>query len=168
MRIPPYYRNSTWQRFFGGVAIGGVISWLIFLYIFGVLQEKHTKLIDEQQDKIVELENDIKIWQDEYQEMNKKNIEQITVQKINVKITNWEKYNLDRFSVFEVEESVKDEDISMMLAKDIEYVSKSRELIKKIIHNKPVKINDKRYKLKVKEMVIFTTISIYLEIEYEK
>jgi hypothetical protein len=70
-------------------------------------------------------------------------------------------------SVSEIEDSVKD-DISLMIAKDIDTVYKSKELIKKVIHNKPVKINDKRYKLRVKEMIIFTTLSIQLEIEFEQ
>ncbi|MEH7114626.1 sporulation membrane protein YtrI [Neobacillus niacini] len=167
MRIPPYYRKPGWQRFFAGMAIGGAISWCIFIYIHGVWQEKHTALINEQSEKIVDLENEKKIWQEEYKEINKRTIEQLTIQKINVKITNSEKYKLDLLSVSEIEDSVKD-DISLMLAKDIDTVYKSKELIKKIIQNKPVKIHDKRYKLQVKEMVIFTTLSIQLEIEFEK
>jgi DNA polymerase-3 subunit alpha len=97
----------------------------------------------------------------------KVNIEKITVQNINVKITNWEKYNLDSFSVFQVEDSVK-EDIGMMTAKDLETVYKSKDLIKKIIENKIVKLNGKSYKLEIKEMVIYTTLSIQLEIHFEK
>lgn len=167
MRIPPYYRRPSWQRFFAGMVIGGAISWCIFIYIFGVWQEKHTALIDKQSEEIIDLKEEKKIWQEEYKEINKRTIEQITIQKINIKITNWEKYKLDLLSVSEIEDSVKD-DISLMIAKDIDTVYKSKELIKKIIQNKPVKINDKRYKLKVKEMVIFTTLSIQLEIEFEQ
>ncbi|MEH7491392.1 sporulation membrane protein YtrI [Neobacillus niacini] len=167
MRIPPYYRRPSWQRFFAGMVIGGAISWCIFIYIFGVWQEKHTALIDKQSEEIIDLKEEKKIWQEEYKEINKRTIEQLTIQKINIKITNWEKYKLDLLSVSEIEDSVKD-DISMMIAKDIDTVYKSKELIKKIIQNKPVKLNDKRYKLKVKEMVIFTTLSIQLEIEFER
>lgn len=167
MRIPPFYRIPSWQRFLAGTAIGGAISWCIFLYIFGSWQEKQTKMIHEQQDEIMELNKEIKIWQEEYKAANKRNIEQITVQNITIKIVNWEKYNLDSFSTFEVEDSVK-EDIGMMVAKDLETVYKSKDLIKKTIENKPVKINDKRYILKVKEMVIYTTLSIQLEIHFDK
>lgn len=166
MRIPPLYRRPAWQRFFSGMAVGGAISWGIFLYIYGVWQDRHIYTIKKQADDIHELKNDISIWQQEYKEINKRNIEQLTVQKINIKITNWEKFKLDTLSVFETEESVKD-DISMMLAKDIETVYKSKELIKKIIENKVVKINNKRYKLHVKEIVFYTTLSIQLEIDYE-
>ncbi|WML45644.1 sporulation membrane protein YtrI [Neobacillus sp. PS3-40] len=165
MRIPPLYRRPSWQRFLAGAAIGGAISWCIFIYIYGFWQEKYTKLIHAQREEIAELNNDIKIWQDEYKAANKRNIEQITVQKINVRITNWEKYSLDSYSAFEVEDSVK-EDIGMMVAKDLETVYKSKDLIKKIIENKTVKINGKEYKLEVKEMVIYTTLSIQLEIHF--
>ncbi|HEY2419786.1 MAG TPA: sporulation membrane protein YtrI [Neobacillus sp.] len=166
MRIPPLYRRPSWQRFFSGMAIGGAISWCIFLYIYGVWQERHSYKIHKQAEEIQALKNDITIWQQEYKEINKRNIELLTVQKINVKITNWEKYKLDQLSVFETEESVKD-DINMMLAKEIETVYKNKELLKKIIENKTFKINDKRYKLHVKEMVIYTTLTIQLEIGFD-
>ncbi|MEH7503471.1 sporulation membrane protein YtrI [Neobacillus drentensis] len=166
MRIPPLYRRPAWQRFFGGTAVGGVISWCIFLYIYGVWQEQNTELIRKQAKEIIDLNEEKKIWQEEYKEINKRKIEQLTVQKINIRITNWEKYRLDSLSVLETEDSVRD-DISMMIAKDIETVYKSKDLLKKIIENKPIKINDKRYKLKVKEMVFYTNLSIQLEIHFE-
>ncbi|MGX6443026.1 sporulation membrane protein YtrI [Neobacillus sp. K501] len=167
MRIPPYYRYPSWQRFFAGMAIGGAISWCIFLYIFGVWQEKHTALIKEQTEDILDLENEKKIWQEEYKEINKRTIEQLTIQKINVKLTNGEKYDLDLLSVSEIEDAIKD-DISMMIAKDLDTVYKSKELIKKIIHNKTVKIQEKRYNLQVKEMVFYSTLTIHIELEFEK
>jgi hypothetical protein len=166
MRIPPLYKSPAWQRFFAGMAVGGVISWCIFLYIFGVWQERNTELLRKQAQDIVDLNEEKKIWQEEYKEINKRNIEQLTVQKINIKITNWEKYKLDSLSVLETEDSVRD-DISMMIAKDMETVYKSKDLLKKIIEHKPVKINDKRYRLKVKEMVFYTNLSIQLEIQFE-
>lgn len=167
MRIPPYYRKPSWQRFFAGAAVGGVISWCIFLYIFGVWQEDYAKLIRKQEKDIAEYKNDIKIWQEDYEALNKQNLGKITVQKINIKITNSEKYKLDEFSVFQTEEAVHD-DIKMVLAKDLETVAKSKDMIKKIIENKPIKLYDKRYKLTVKEMVIYTTLTIQLEIKFDK
>jgi hypothetical protein len=166
MRVPQLYKRPGWQRFFAGAAVGGAISWCIFLYINGVWQERNTELIQKQQKEIVDLNNEKKIWQDEYKEINRRKIEQLTVQKINIKITNAAKYKLDSLSVLETEDSVHD-DISMMLAKDIETVYKSKDLIKKIIENKQIKLYGKRYKLKVKEMVIYTNLTIQLEINFE-
>ena len=166
MRIPPYYLRPSWQRFFSGMAIGGAISWVIFLYIYGVWQDRDTYKIRKQAEEIQELKDDINIWQQEYKEINKRNIELLTVQKINIRITNWEKYKLDQLSVLETENSVKD-DINTMLAKDIDTVFKNKELLRKIIENKTFKINDKRYKLHVKEIVIYTTLTIQLEISFD-
>ncbi len=163
MRIPPYYRLPSWQRFFAGMAIGGIISWFIFLYIFGEWQERYSKEIRLQKDAIYELEKDKHIWQEEFKKLNKENQKKLTVQDINIKIVNSDKYKLDSFSVFQVEDSIK-EDISMMRAKDIDTVYKSSELIKKIIENKTHRVNEKRYRVEVKEMVIYTTVSIELNI----
>ena len=66
MRIPPYYRNPLWQRFFAGVIIGAIISWGLFLYMFGDLQEKQIQLIETQQDAIKDLHDELEIWQNEY------------------------------------------------------------------------------------------------------
>ncbi|MFO1444015.1 sporulation protein [Bacillus sp. Bva_UNVM-123] len=166
MRIPPYYRQSSWQRFLAGAAIGGIISWFIFLFIFGEWHEKYSMLIKKQREEIDKLKDDIKIWQEDFKELNKINREQLTIQEIKIKIKNSEKYKMDSYSVFEIEEQLK-EDINMMLAKDIDTVYKSRELIRKIIENKVFKVNEKRYRVEVKEIVIYTTLSIQLDIRLD-
>jgi len=166
MRIPPYYRKPTWQQFFAGMVIGGVISWFIFIYIFGVWQEDYSKEIQKQKESIADLTKEKLIWQDEFKKLNKENKQKLTVQSIYIKIKNKEKYGLDSLSVLQMEDKVK-EDITMMIAKDIETVYNSRELIRRIIENKPIRVIDKRFKLKVTEMTIYTTLSIELEIEID-
>lgn len=163
MRIPPYFYSKNSQRFFSGVIIGAFISWLIFLYMFGQMQEEQVKLIHQQEEMIADLEKEKNIWQEDFKKLNEKNKELLTVQKIAVKITNASKYKLDALSVFEVQESVK-EDISNVLAKDLNNVFMSRNLLEKVIENKPVEINKRRYQLTVKKMVIYTTLDIELEL----
>ncbi|MDE3839893.1 sporulation protein [Bacillus methanolicus] len=163
MRIPPYYRQTGWQRFLAGMAIGGFISWTIFLYIFGSWQEIQSKEIQRQKDEIVDLKKAVKIWQEDFNKLNEKNQEQLTVQNFKVKITNFEKYKLDLLSVSELEEGIK-EDIDLVMAKDLESVYNNRDLIKKVIENKVFILNDKRYKLQVKEMIIYTTLEIQLQL----
>lgn len=163
MRIPPHYRQPVWQRFLAGVAIGGMISWFIFLFIFGEWQERYSKEIKDHEDKIAELNKEKEIWQEEFKALNKKNRELLTIQEIKVKIGNGNKYKLDLYSIFEIEDQIK-EDLLNMKAKDIDTVYKSRELIERIIENKTIKVNEKRYKVEVKQMVIYTTLFIQLEI----
>nr|WP_235048659.1 hypothetical protein [Geobacillus sp. WSUCF1] len=71
MRIPPYYQYPSWQRFFAGAAIGALISWFVFLYMFGVLQEKQVRHVNELNEQIADLQNEIRIWQEDYIHYNK-------------------------------------------------------------------------------------------------
>ncbi|HEY4554114.1 MAG TPA: sporulation membrane protein YtrI [Bacillaceae bacterium] len=165
MRVPTLYRQPAWQRFLAGVAVGGCISWLIFLFMYGTLQEKNSTMIEQQDIQIRELKDHIEIWQNEYRELNKKNEDMLTIQNVHVKITHFEKYNIrDSQSMFEAEEAVK-EDLRPLLAKDLPSVYKNREIIKKTVENKTLNINGKRYRLSVEEMYFYTTVSLVLEIK---
>lgn len=164
MRIPPYYRYPTWQRFFAGVVIGAILSWFVFLHLFGVLQEKQVRKIIELQDKIADLENEIRIWQEDYVKQNKINQKKLMVQEISVHLVNAEQYKLDSYTTFRIEESVK-EDISHLKAKDIETVYNSRELLKRAIENKTYTINEQPYKLEIYQLFVFTTLSIELKLK---
>lgn len=167
MRIPSYYRFREWRRLFAGMAIGAIISWLIFLYIYGEWQEEYSMKIKLQEEDIRELKKEQEIWKEDFERINKENQEKLTIQQINVKITNFEKYKLDTFSVHEIEEAVK-EDVRNLLAKDIETAFKSRDLIRKAIENRVVKVHDKRYRLQIKEIAYYTTLSIQLNIKFDE
>jgi hypothetical protein len=164
MRIPPHYNYPTWQRFFAGVAIGALISWFVFLHLFGVLQEKQVRKIIELQDKIADLEDEIRIWQEDYVKQNKINKKKLMVQEISVHLVNAEQYKLDSYTTFRIEDSVR-EDISHLKAKDIETVYNSRELLKRAIENKTYTINEQPYKLEIHQMFVFTTLSIELKLK---
>jgi hypothetical protein len=166
MRIPPYYEKPQWQRILAGMAIGGIISWCIFLYIFGEWQEDYSKRIKIQAETIRDLTEEKKIWQEDVEKLNKKNEELLRIQKIEVKITNSEKYKLDPFSIYEMEEAVK-KDIETLLGKDIETAFKSRDLIKKTIENETHITHEKRYRLQINEMIFFSTLSIQLSIHLD-
>ncbi len=164
MRIPPLYEKRPWQLFFFGAVIGGIISWLILLILYGELQERQASTIQMQKEQIQSLEKEKSIWQEEFQKLNEEGNKILTVQSIEVKIKNADKYKIDALSKYETEEAIK-EDIRPVLARDLEFVFNTRELIKKTIENKPIKINDKRYKLIVTEMFIYTNLIIHLEIQ---
>ena len=164
MRIPPYYRNPLWQRFFAGMIIGAVISWGLFLYMFGDLQEKQIQLIETQQDSIKALHDELEIWQNEYEILNKKNENKLLVQDISIRITNYKKYRLDPLSIFEVEQSIM-KDFESILGNDLESVSRGKELLKRAITNKDIKLNGRHYRLEVTELIIYTNVEIELAIK---
>ncbi|MFD2213675.1 sporulation membrane protein YtrI [Metabacillus endolithicus] len=165
MRIPPHYQQPSWQRFFAGAAIGAVISWGVFLFIFGVIQEEHSTIINKQKQTIQDLENDKKIYQDEYTKLNKKAQEKLTVQEIKIKLTNGDRYLFKDFRITNIENSVK-EDLKDVMAKDIESIVSNHLLIERIIENKPLKFDGKEYKLEMTKFMLTTTLYIEIKISF--
>ncbi|WP_246289041.1 sporulation membrane protein YtrI [Bacillus haikouensis] len=166
MRIPPFYRLPSWQRFFSGMVVGGIISWMIFIYMFGVMHENQTKLIEEQKNEISKYKNTLTYLQEEYKQLNEKNEDQLTIQEVKIKISNPTKTKVELLSIHETEDRLS-EDLRSLLNKDLESVYGNRDLIKKIIENKTVKLNEKNFTFKVREMYFWTTTQITLELEYE-
>ncbi|MCM3162846.1 MULTISPECIES: sporulation membrane protein YtrI [Bacillaceae] len=165
MRIPPHYQQPSWQRFFAGAAIGAVISWGVFLFIFGVIQEEHSTIINKQKQTIQDLENDKKIYQEEYTKLNKKAQEKLTVQEIKIKLTNGDRYLFKDFRITNIENSVK-EDLKDVMAKDIESIVSNHLLIERIIENKPLKFDGKEYKLEMTKFMLTTTLYIEVKISF--
>jgi len=166
MRIPPYYRKPSWQRFFSGMAIGACLSWCIFLYMHGVIIEDKSAEINKLKSDLETEKNNVKIWQEDYKALNEKNLKQLTIQDIKVKIINSGKYDLDSLAVYQAEEDIK-EDLNYFLAKDLEFVYKSRDLISKVIKNKVIRLNGKRYRLKTTSTFVYTTVNIQLELQLD-
>ncbi|KAB7668001.1 sporulation membrane protein YtrI [Bacillus sp. B1-b2] len=167
MRIPPLYNNRAIQRLFAGMVIGGVISWCIFVFIFGVWQERYSTELKTQKATIEDLEKEKKIWQEEFSQQNKSTEEKLTVESLVVKINSKdkEKYNIQPFNAVEMEDAIK-EDLTAIMAKDLDMVYKSRALLKKSIENKVVTSDKKRYKFKVTELIIYTTVHVELSVTF--
>ncbi|WP_078432353.1 sporulation membrane protein YtrI [Metabacillus halosaccharovorans] len=165
MRIPPHYQQPTWQRFFAGAAIGAIISWGVFLFIYGVNQEKHSTIINEQKQIIQELQNDNKIYKEEYTKLNKEAQKKLTIQEINVHLTNGDRFNFKEFRINIIENKIK-EDLFDLVAKDIESVSSNQLLIERTIENRTFDIEGKKYHLEMIKLVLHTTLYIEVEISF--
>lgn len=165
MRIPPFYRQPSWQRFFAGVVIGVLISWSQFFYMFGVQQEKQIRTLQEQKELIKDLHEKIAIWEEDYQKLNDQNEERLTIQEVKVRITNGKNYNLDTLSIAEAEDVIRD-DLASLIAKDVKTIYNGKVLLKKSIENKFIEINKKRYRLEVVEMMFYT--DMYIEVKVRR
>ncbi|WP_335872230.1 sporulation membrane protein YtrI [Bacillus sp. 2205SS5-2] len=168
MRIPPLYHSPLWQKFFSGVIIGGILSWVIFLYMFGTLQEKQSKLIIDQKGEIKELNTHILIWQEDVNKLNEQNQNALMVQDVLVTISNGSKYGFENESltINQAEEAIK-KDLHSLVAKNLETVFSNKQLVRTMIENKTLRINDKRYRLMIKEIYFFTTVEIVIELKLD-
>ncbi|CAH0346222.1 sporulation membrane protein YtrI [Bacillus sp. CECT 9360] len=161
MRIPPYHQKPGWQRFFAGVAIGCIISWVVFLYMFGVQQENQFERINTQRKLIGNLTDRNAIWEKDYQKLNEEVEKKLKIQEIEVTILNGKTFKLDHLSIAEAEDAIHD-DLASLLTKDVETIYNGKSLLKKSIENKIVEINKKRYKLVVAEILFYT--NMYIEV----
>lgn len=165
MRIPPLFNNPSWQRFFAGVTIGAIISWILFFYMFGIQQDKQILTIKSQTEKIEDLNKEISIWEEEYKKLNEQNEKVLLIQDILVKINNGKAYNLDKLSIAEAEDVIRD-DLASLIAKDVKTIYDGKGLLKKSIENKFIEINKKQYRLEVVEIMFYT--NMYIEVKLKR
>lgn len=163
MRIPPYYRLPEWQRFFAGVVIGMIGSWMVFFYMYGVLQEKQVIRIEQQAQEINKLSTANEIWEKDLAKLNEEIEKKLSIQEVEITIVNDRFYNLDKLSVAEAEEKLSD-DLAQLLTKNVEDVYRTKSLLKKSIENKVLEINKKKYLLKVREIFFYTNMEIEVEL----
>ncbi|KZO01452.1 sporulation membrane protein YtrI [Pseudobacillus badius] len=167
MRVPSLHNRQRTKQLLAGAAVGFCLSWLLFLYMFGTMQERQAAKLEKQKKVMDELKVQLEIWQEEYKELNKKNLHKLTVQEIEIDIINYKKYGIDDSqSIFAAKEQIK-EDLSVLYAKDLETVYSHKELIRQTIENKRLKINKRSYSLHVKEWYFYTTVHIQLELGLE-
>ncbi|MEC2054705.1 sporulation protein [Peribacillus psychrosaccharolyticus] len=163
MRIPPYYRLPTWQRFFAGVVIGAIGSWFIFFYMYGVLQEKQISIIEIQRKEIHELKIKVGIWEQDFNKLNEETEKHLSVKEIRVNIVNDRFYDLDKLSVAEAEEVIRT-DLTTLITKNVEDVYKTKALLKKSIENKILEINKKRYRIEITEIFFYKNMEIEVKL----
>ncbi|MFC4321070.1 sporulation membrane protein YtrI [Litchfieldia salsa] len=164
MRIPPLYQRPSWQRFFAGVVVGALISWFVFLFQYGVFQEKQVKTITKQQDRITNLEQHLDTLMENNTKLNEENKSKLKIQDFKVEIVDHKKYNLAPLTLHNLTDEVV-KDLNHLIAMDVESLSKNKELLRKAIENKHYPADDKIYKLKIYAVYFDTTLELSLKIE---
>ncbi|MGM9926689.1 MAG: sporulation membrane protein YtrI [Bacillus sp. (in: firmicutes)] len=164
MKIPAISSDKKWQRFFAGVVIGGVVSWLLYFYMHGIMQEKQIQRIKSQEQQIIDLTKKIEIWEKESESHNEETEKNVKVIDIQVTIDNYRDYKLDLLSVIEAQESIRN-DLRSLITKDLETVYNSKSLLKKTIENKSIELNEKKYAFEVSEIMFYSTLYIVVEIK---
>ncbi|PLS16976.1 sporulation protein [Bacillus sp. M6-12] len=169
MRIPPLYRLPGWQRFLAGAALGGLVSWLIFFYMFGILQEKQISMIMTQETEIEDLRKTIEILKEEADDLNELAESKMVIEDIQVRLVNSRIFDeaQRRLSTAQVQDMIRD-DLQTQLTKDVESVYKVKDLLKKSIENKTIEMNKKRYQAEVTEIFFYSTLSIEVKLKQIK
>ncbi|HHY72735.1 MAG TPA: sporulation protein [Bacillus bacterium] len=164
MRIPPFYQLRSWQRFLAGVFVGTIAGWLVFLFMYGHIQDKQINLLLEQKATIRDLENEKAIWQKDYEKFNEENKKKLIIEEINFIFTNEKKLMLNEFTKFNLKEAIK-QDINSLIKQDIETVAANTQLIINTIENKIITLEGQKYQMKVEQLHLYTRLDLYLKVE---
>ncbi|MFB7139860.1 sporulation membrane protein YtrI [Gottfriedia sp. NPDC056225] len=167
MKAPPERLSQAWAKFFVGIFFGFIISWLVFIYMYGVTEEEQVKQISELKMLNNEYLRDKNIFFENMERMNKENKRKLTVQEIKVTILNSKQYNLNEFTTLQLVNDVKN-DLSNLLTQDIKSVSQNRELLRRAIENKVYIKDDRRFKLEIDTIYFDTVLEITLKIKSTK
>lgn len=163
MRIPEYYKYRDWQVLIAGMTFGCIISWCVFLFMYGTLQEKQLFQIEDLQMELQSLKKDKEILIENIKETNLENQKKLIVQNIETSILNAKEYKLDILRKLEIKKMIED-DMDSILTKNIEDVSTNLEFIIKMIEHRDYKFEDLTYSVKVSRIALSTILKIDLEI----
>ncbi|MEH7236310.1 sporulation membrane protein YtrI [Bacillus sp. JJ1562] len=167
MRVPPYHQKPGWQRFFAGVVIGALISWFVFLFQFGVLQDKQILKMTEQVSEINDLKKSKDILIEDMKKLNEDNKNKLKIQDFKVDFVNKKKFDLSSLNLHHMRTTVI-EDLNSLIGQDVQTVSKNKELLFRTIENSVFELDDKSYRLKIHTVFFDTTLEISLSIELAK
>lgn len=165
MRMPTFKRIKRWQFFFSGVALGTMLGWSLFLLLFGIMHERHLDIITEQQTEINELKDQIEIFQKDIEEINEQTEKQLLIKKIELNLVNKEQAKLNEMEAFELEKMAVQYLNQLLLNKQIETVSKNKELLISTLENKQFKIEKQRYQLTVNKLYLYTTVEFFVHVK---
>ncbi|WP_085523112.1 sporulation membrane protein YtrI [Tuberibacillus sp. Marseille-P3662] len=165
MRIPPYYRIPSWQRFLAGVIIGMFVGFAFFLVIFGLAQEEQINKIKKQETKIDDLERSNETLLKEKKEKNEKLEKQLTVQEINVKIKVPEKYSekVSEITKYDLKKKIN-EQLGSLVNQDVHSVYTTSDLIYRSIEDKTFIVDDTGYQFEILNVEYYSIINVTVKI----
>ncbi|WP_102026793.1 sporulation membrane protein YtrI [Salirhabdus sp. Marseille-P4669] len=163
MHIPPYYKRRGTQYFFVGMLVGAILAYLFFLYINGKLTERWIEQTVELRSEIVQLEDRINGLTKDKENLSKENKEMLTVQEINIEISNKEQLKLDSIEAVELTARIQKE-LSPLIGNSIESLSENRSLIYSTLENKSFQMNNFSYQPSITELIIATKMEIKIKL----
>ncbi|GEN31509.1 hypothetical protein HNQ35_000908 [Cerasibacillus quisquiliarum] len=158
MHIPPYFKDKAWQYIFVGMIIGGIVAYLIFIYMYS---EMYEQLVE----KNIALESEIQDVKKQNQallEINEDLEKPSIVETIKINITNPKELKLDSLLVHQLVELIKEE-IDSLIGKPIQQLSDSDDLLIATIENKRFKLNDIQYRFEVVKLIISKQVKVEVE-----
>jgi len=167
MHVPPYHKQTGWQRFFVGAFFGGLIAYAIFMYMFGQMQERLLEENFSLRTEAGELRKQNEALLSDSQDSDEKTKESVLIEKIKITFSNEEQLRLGQFITWQLEKLVKEE-IDQIIGEPIESLAANDELLISTIENETYKIDDFSYKPVVEKLTISKTVRITAKVKFAK
>ncbi|WP_200416324.1 sporulation membrane protein YtrI [Virgibacillus salexigens] len=164
MHIPPYHKKVTWQRFFVGVMVGGVVAYCTLLYMYGSMYESLIAQNNAFRSEITELRNQNDSLLEDNDDLSERPSEEITVESINLTIENMEELRLDRLIADKLKELVQQE-LKHVVGKDLSIIGESDQLLESTVENKSFEVEEFTYTLTITKLIISKNIKITAKAE---
>ncbi|WP_088050853.1 sporulation membrane protein YtrI [Virgibacillus dakarensis] len=162
MHIPPYHKKAIWQRFFVGALIGAVIAYCVFAYMYNTMYERLLENNLELKSQVTDLKNQNDALLKDKKDLDEKNKKELTVESIEVTVTNAKNLKLDHLTAHQMEDIIKAE-INQIIGQEVRIIDESSELLTSTIENKEFAINDFTYSFTVTKIAITQTVKIEVE-----
>lgn len=163
MRIPPYYHSPVLRQLLACIITGGIVGFLVCLFLLGESEEHHLHKIREQDVIIQSLEKERTLLLKEQLENNQALEKKMTIQSILVHVTAKKPLLIDRLIKLELERQMTDE-LSSLINNDLSSVAENRDLIYKTIENHTFIINNVPYICRIQNLIIYTDCVIDVEV----
>lgn len=158
IHFPYLHKYPSWQRFFAGILIGGILSYPILIYMYGSMYEDLLIENSELKAEITELEKQNEALLEDQEELEAP----LIVDTLDIKIVNADELKMDRLITHELEQLIRKE-IDYLIGEEVTQLTKSDYLIISAIENKPFKADDFTYSFDVDLLTIGQTIRIEVQ-----
>ena len=128
------------------------------------MHEQHVDTIREQQAEIEELNEKIALFQKDIEEINEQNEKPLLIHEVKLEFQNLDSIKLNEMEVYELEKQALHYLNQLLLNKHVDTVSKNKELLISSLENKQFTLEKNEYFFKVRQLYLYTTVELFLDI----
>lgn len=156
MRIPPLYKEKSWQRLFAGFILGLIFGWVFFLYHFGHVYEKVLMDNRELEATVGKQEKRIEQLEEENREKARNLQEEIMVRELVIYFKNEKDVAISELTLHNLRTEIEGA-LDSVLGKKVETIIDSSDILTKTIENLTITISGKGYSVEVEELFILNS-----------
>lgn len=161
MHIPPYFKKRSWQYFLIGAFFGGIIAYVILLFMYGTMYETLYQDNLTLRNHLEELKSQNEALLKAKEDSEEKVDDELTIQRIDVSIANANQLQLDRLIIYELEGLIK-QDLNHVIGQKIQVISETSALLISAIENKTYLVDNFSYQFETSQLTISQTLKVIL------